>query len=204
MPQNQPLAFALLLGGGLLLTSALTKSSVADVLQGKAGGVANQGDTLSSSLVGATGSAVSGGATGTVGKALDLAESLIGAPYNIAGHSNAIDETVAQVKQLGTDCSGEVSDLMGPNGLGIWSTSYATPSIAGAPGIAAGKGSEITLWNNPAPGAAGHVWIEFDLGNGVSRYFEEAGGVGSHEMTAAEAQSYLSTGLYKPYHPVGY
>ena len=142
--------------------------------------------------------------TGTVGKALSLAQALVGAPYSMAGHAGAISETVAQVKQLGTDCSGYVSDLMGPNGLGIWNTAYATPNIAGAPGIMPGKGSQVTLWNDPAPGSAGHVWIEFDLPGGVSRYFEEASGVGAHEMTAAQAQQYLSSGQYQPYHPQGY
>ena len=196
---NQALAFGLLGAGGLFVTSAITGSSLGDLLKGKPAHVGTTGATLASGGVAGAGAV----ATGTVAKTLALAQSLIGSPYNQGGHSAAINETIAQVKQLGTDCSGYVSDLMGPNGLGIWSTAQATPGIPSAPGIQSGVGQQITLWNNPAAGNAGHVWVQFGSG-AAARYFEDAGGIGVHEMTASQAQSYLNTNLYQPFHPAGY
>lgn len=54
---NQALAFGLLFGGGVMLTSALTGSSPGDVLQGKIGTVSTTGDQLT---VGGVGQALSG------------------------------------------------------------------------------------------------------------------------------------------------
>jgi hypothetical protein len=198
---NQAVSFGLLAVGGITLTKALTGASFSNVVKGHPGTISKTGDQLTVAGVGTTAANI---ATGSVAKVLAMAGALVGTPYNQAGHAAAINSTVAAVKQLGTDCSGEVSDLMGPNGLGIWSTSYATPDIPNAPGISAGKGTQITLWNNAAAGSAGHVWIEFDLAGGIKRYFEEAGGVGSHEMTASEAANYIASGQYQPYHPTGY
>ena len=52
---NQAVSFGLLLGGGILLTSALTGSSLADVVQGHPGSI-----STTSSLTGATGVAANG------------------------------------------------------------------------------------------------------------------------------------------------
>jgi len=60
---NQAVSFGLLFGGGILLTSALTDSSIADVLTGKAGKVPTKGSALS---VAGVGSAVTDAAS-TVG-----------------------------------------------------------------------------------------------------------------------------------------
>jgi len=125
MSQNQPLAFALLLGGGLLLTSALTKSSVADVIQGKAGGVANQGDTLSSSLVGATGSAVTSAASGSTASALPS-----------YGTPPALGEGVA---------------LKG-SAASTWATSILT--AIGAPATAANMSSMVSWFDHEGGGGA--------------------------------------------------
>jgi hypothetical protein len=190
MAHNLPLAFGALLTGGLVLQKGIEAT--------KAGFTGASQDTTG------TGTGSTAMASGTASKALALAAALVGSPYSVAEHADAINMTVAQVKQLGTDCSGYVSDLMGPNGLGIWSTAYATPGIPSAPGIVAGRGSQITLWNNAAPGAAGHVFIQFGLGNGQSRWFEDAGGIGAHEMSASEVSSYMASGAYQPYHPQGY
>ena len=59
---KQAVSFGLLFGGGILLTSALTDSSIADVITGKAGKVPNQGSALS---VAGVGSAVSSAASST-------------------------------------------------------------------------------------------------------------------------------------------
>ena len=92
-------------------------------------------------------------------KMLAAAKAALGGSYSQANH-NAVADSASQIQQQGTDCSGFVSYLMGPNGIGDWSQSYATPGIPTAPGIQPGKGSYVTIWNNPNPGDAGHVWIE--------------------------------------------
>jgi hypothetical protein len=137
--------------------------------------------------------------TSSAGKALAAAEAVVGGPYNQGNHAGAISEGVSLIKSEGTDCSGFVSYVLGPSGLGIWNEPYTTPYIPTAPHIAAGPGSQITLWDNPAPGDAGHVWIEID-----GHYFESAGGIGIHEMDQSEVQFYLASGQYQPFHPVGY
>ena len=40
--------------------------------------------------------------------------------------------------------------------------------------------------------------------NGATRFFEDAGGIGAHEMTQSEADSYFASGEYQPFHPIGY
>lgn len=187
MSPSLPLMFGAILAGGLVIDY----------------GVKNAKAAFNSSPT----AAAAGGsstATGSVMSAEQLAQSLIGSPYNVGGHATAISSTVAAVKKIGTDCSGFVSDLMGPNGLGVWSSAYATPGIPTAPDIQAGAGKQVTLWNNADPGSSGHVFVQFNLGNGLSRYFEDAGGTGVHEMTSAEVASYTATGQYQPFHPAGY
>lgn len=146
-----------------------------------------------------TGLSDTGTSTGLAGaaKMLAAAQSAVGGTYSQANH-DAVDDTASQIQQLGTDCSGFVSYLMGPNGLGAWSQSCATPGIPSAPDLASGQGQYVTIWNNPNPGDAGHVWIEI-----LGKYYESAGGVGVHQMSQAEVNQYLATGQYEPFHPVG-
>lgn len=128
---------------------------------------------------------------------LNAAKAALGGAYNQANH-NAVADSASQIQQQGTDCSGFVSYLMGPNGIGDWSQSYATPGIPTAPGIQPGAGSYVTIWNNPNPGDAGHVWIEI-----LGQYFESSGSGGVHQMSQSEASAYLSSGQYQPFHPIG-
>ncbi|MHB1570111.1 MAG: C40 family peptidase [Solirubrobacteraceae bacterium] len=128
---------------------------------------------------------------------LTAARAALGGAYNQANH-NAVSDSASQIQQQGTDCSGFVSYLMGPNGIGDWSQSYATPGIPTAPGIQPGAGSYVTIWNNPNPGDAGHVWIEI-----LGQYFESSGSGGVHQMSQSEANAYLSSGQYQPFHPIG-
>jgi hypothetical protein len=139
------------------------------------------------------------GTTGLSGAArmLAAAKAALGGTYSQANH-DAVSDSASQIQQLGTDCSGFVSYLMGPNGIGDWSQSYATPSIPTAPGMQPGKGSYVTIWNNPNPGNAGHVWIEI-----LGQYFESSGSGGVHQMDQSEVNQYLSTGEYQPFHPAG-
>jgi hypothetical protein len=131
---------------------------------------------------------------------LAAAEAVIGSGYNQGNH-NAVSDNPAMIKQLGTDCSGFVSYLMGPNGTGLWSQSYTTVTIGQAPHIQSGPGPAqgVTIYNNPLPGNSGHVFIDIE-----GHWFEDAGGVGVHEMSAGEVKSYMQTGLYtQVFHPVG-
>lgn len=140
-----------------------------------------------------------GGNTGLSGAArmLAAAKSALGGAYNQGNH-DAVSDSASQIQQQGTDCSGFVSYLMGPNGTGDWSQSYATPGIPTAPGIEPGKGSYVTIWNNPNPGNAGHVWIEI-----LGQYFESSGSGGVHQMDPSEVNEYLNSGQYQPFHPAG-
>jgi hypothetical protein len=140
-----------------------------------------------------------GGNTGLSGAArmLSAAQAAVGGAYNQGNH-DAVSDTASQIQQQGTDCSGFVSYLMGPNGIGDWSQSYATPSIPTAPGIEPGKGSYVTIWNNSNPGNAGHVWIEI-----MGQYFESSGSGGVHQMDPSEVNQYLNSGQYQPFHPAG-
>jgi hypothetical protein len=130
-------------------------------------------------------------------KMLAAAKAALGGGYNQANH-NAVSDSASEIQRLGTDCSGFVSYLMGPNGIGDWSQSYVTPDIPSAPGLQPGKGSYVTIWNNPNPGDAGHVWIEI-----LGQYFESSGSGGVHQMDQAEVNSYLNSGQYQPLHPAG-
>jgi hypothetical protein len=140
-----------------------------------------------------------GGTTGLSGAArmLAAAKAALGGTYNQGNH-DAVSDSASQIQQLGTDCSGFVSYLMGPNGTGDWAQSYATPSIPSAPGMQAGQGSYVTIWNNPNPGNAGHVWIEI-----LGQYFESSGSGGVHQMDQGEVSQYLKSGEYQPFHPAG-
>lgn len=141
------------------------------------------------------------GANPDAQKLLGMIHQVIGGTYNQGNHAD-INESAAQIRAQGTDCSGFVSWLMGPHGLGLWSTSLATPDIANAPGMHAGRGSIITVWNNKQPGNSGHVFIQ--VGN---QFYASEGGVGIHQVSTAEAQNYITHGsdggTYQPLHPQG-
>jgi hypothetical protein len=137
-------------------------------------------------------------------KILQLAEEAVGGPYSQDQHSAAFTDSPQQMKQTGTDCSGFVSWLMGPDGLGLWQTAYATPGIPSAPGIQQGQGSSITIWNNPLPGNSGHVFIDI-----LGQYFQSAGGgVGIEPISQSDAQQMIASGddgaPYYPLHPQGF
>jgi hypothetical protein len=149
-----------------------------------------------SASLGVAGAGAGAGLAGAA-KMLAAAKAALGGSYNQGNH-NAVSDTGSQIQQQGTDCSGFVSYLMGPNGIGSWSQSYVTPDIPTAPGLQSGKGSYVTIWNNPNPGNAGHVWIEI-----LGQYFESSGSGGVHQMNQSEVNSYLNSGEYQPFHPVG-
>jgi hypothetical protein len=146
--------------------------------------------------LGVSGVGATNGLSGAA-RMLAAAKSALGGAYSQANH-DAVSDSASQIQQQGTDCSGFVSYLMGPNGIGSWSQSYATPGIPTAPGIQPGQGSYVTIWNNPNPGNAGHVWIEI-----LGQYFESSGSGGVHQMDQSEVNAYLKSGEYQPLHPAG-
>jgi hypothetical protein len=168
-----------------------------------AGSPATSSGSLAPFATGAVSSSLglpgTGAATGlsAATKMLAAAQSAVGGAYNQGNH-NAVSDSASQIRQQGTDCSGFVSYLMGPNGIGAWSQSYVTPGIPSAPGIQPGKGSYVTIWNNPNPGNAGHVWIEI-----LGQYYESSGSGGVHQMDQGEVNQYLQSGQYQPFHPAG-
>ena len=148
--------------------------------------------------------ATPGESSAAADKILNMARSVLGGPYNQATHATAFTESAQQIKQTGTDCSGFVSWLMGPDGLGVWKQALATPEIQNAPGIQKGPGKSITIYNNPLPGNAGHVFVEID-GN----YFQSAGGgAGIQAISSSQAQQMIQQGdngaPYTALHPAGY
>jgi hypothetical protein len=175
--------------------SQLASAQAAQPSESAALGTGTTPTALPSSLdvsgVGAT-SGLSGAA-----RMLAAAKGALGGAYSQANH-DAVADSASQIQQNGTDCSGFVSYLMGPNGIGAWSQSYATPSIPTAPGMQPGQGSYVTIWNNPNPGNAGHVWIEI-----LGQYFESSGSGGVHQMDQGEVNMYLKSGQYQPFHPAG-
>lgn len=138
---------------------------------------------------------------GDAKRLLSMIHSVIGGAYNQGNHAD-ISESAQQVRAQGTDCSGLISWLMGPHGLGIWQTSLATPDIAHAPGLMPGRGASITIWNNRQPGNAGHVFIQ--IGN---QFFASEGGAGIRQISTAEAMNYIQHGsdggTYQALHPRG-
>jgi hypothetical protein len=181
-------------------TSSAFASQLASAQAAQASGSATIGTgTTATTLPSSLDLSGVGAITGLSGaaKMLAAAKAALGGAYSQANH-DAVAASASQIQQNGTDCSGFVSYLMGPNGIGDWSQSYATPSIPTAPGMQPGQGSYVTIWNNRNPGNAGHVWIEI-----LGQYFESSGSGGVHQMNQGEVDAYLKSGQYHPFHPAG-
>jgi hypothetical protein len=81
---NQAVVFGLLGAGGLLLVSAVTGSSLADVVAGRAGPVSHTGASLSGGVAG-VGAAVSNAVSSATGKVTGGLLAQAGAPYGWTG-----------------------------------------------------------------------------------------------------------------------
>jgi hypothetical protein len=213
------LGFAVLIGGVLLLTSGITSASFADVLKGNARTTydANQGVGIAAPAA-ATAAATTpttgataitpANAPAKVKAMLALANAVVGAPYNNgAGHSAAFSASIAQILKMGTDCSGFVSLLLGPRGAGVLTGPLTTQGIWDAPGMAAGAGKFVTVWDRHTGAVDNeHVIIDiagtfFESGGNSSDNPSSNGGISS--MTAAGAKAELAGGGFQQYHPVG-
>jgi hypothetical protein len=89
---NQPLAFGLLLGGGVLLVAGLTGKGLGSVLQGTAGGVPNQGSVLQGA---AAGGLVAGVGTTVANGSKALGKTLAGAASSSTGYVDPLKNVTA-------------------------------------------------------------------------------------------------------------
>ena len=144
---------------------------------------------------------LTGGGPAGAERMLAAARAVLGSTYNQGNH-DAVSDTPATIMHLGTDCSGFVSYLMGPNGAGLWSQSYTTATMSTAPSLQPGTGTAghyVTIYNNPLPGNSGHVFIDIE-----GYWFEDNGQDGARQMSLSDVKNYLDTGLYtQVFHPAG-
>jgi hypothetical protein len=133
---------------------------------------------------------------------LQLAQELVGAPYSKAGHAAAFNETVAQIKKFGTDCSGLVSVLLkeGISGIKAAQTTQGLPTAAG---LAPGAGKYITVYDrHTGPVGDEHTIISI-LGHffesGGNSKFNPSGGVSA--LSLAQARGELAGGGFEAFHP---
>lgn len=198
------LGFVELLGGILLLASAIANASFADVIRGKAGqDYSNQGSTLASTLAGA-GSSTSAtasspaGAPQAVRTMLTQAQALVGRPYQFGGGHSLSN----WLNAAAYDCSGFVSAVLGK--AGVISSPQTTQTLPSQPNITTGPGQWVTIYdrNTNADTAEDHVIIDI-----AGHWFESGGGSGLNasggvSAIAAPPASYLST-FNLILHPIG-
>ena len=189
-------------------------SAAADIIghQYEGAGVMGSRDsyaaTVAASLTGSTSTSIPKAAKVTSGPGpnvlnmLKLAQELVGGPYNNqAGHSAAFNETVAQIKKFGTDCSGLVSVLLKEGISGIKSAQNTTGLVTQA-GLAPGAGKYVTVYDRANAGANSHTLIEI-----LGKYFESGGNSkynpsgGIAQLTTAQAAGELAGGGFVAYHP---
>lgn len=128
---------------------------------------------------------------------LAAAKSVLGGPYSGANHAGAFTQTPAEIRQLGTDCSGFVSYVLGQ--AGYLDAPQTTVTLPDQKKLKLGLGRYVTMWDLPLPGNSGHVIIDI-----LGRWFESGGRVGGGivEMTPAQASAEFSN-AFEPLHPAG-
>ncbi len=148
------------------------------------------------SLLGTSGLAASSAAPDPrVQAMLEEANSLVGKPYVWGGGHSSWEP------QTGYDCSGFVSAVL--HAGGYLSSPQDTATLPTAPGIEAGPGQSVTIYDRDESGQQGHVII--DIGG---QFFESGGeagawgGGGGVERIATPSASYLAT-FNDVLHPAG-
>jgi cell wall-associated NlpC family hydrolase len=161
-------------------------------LTGTTGLTGATGLTGGTGLTGTTGvTGLSGGvATGTsdpqVQAMVTEANSLVGKPYVWGGGHGS------WAPQTGYDCSGFVSAVL--HAGGYLSSPQDTVSLPSAPGIVAGAGQHVTIYDRSGSGENGHVIISID-----GQFYESGGesgawgGGGGVAKIATPPASYLAT-----------
>jgi cell wall-associated NlpC family hydrolase len=154
-----------------------------------------------SGVAGTTGAA--GTTTGTSADApqqvqamVNMANSLLGKPYIYGGGHSGWGP------QAGYDCSGFVSAVL--HAGGYLSQPQNTQTLPGQPGIEAGPGQYVTIYDrNTGPTNNEHVIIEID-----GQFYESGGGAGAWgggggvEKIGTPSQAYLSS-FTTLLHPAG-
>jgi hypothetical protein len=127
----------------------------------------------STSTVASGSKAVPAGAPADKLKAMiSMANSLLGAPYSQGNHAASFSQTAAQIKKLGTDCSGFVSLVLKAGGF--LTSPQTTETLPGCSGIAKGAGKYVTIYDRTIASGMGvdneHVIID------LNGQFYQAGG----------------------------
>jgi cell wall-associated NlpC family hydrolase len=157
--------------------------------------LANAQSSAGSTASGVVGSTASGvvGASGGVGVGdprvtamVNEADSLVGKPYVYGGgHSGWGPQT-------GYDCSGFVSAVL--HAGGFLTSPVDTTALPSQPGMVAGPGQSVTVYDRALPGQSGHVIID------INGQFYESGGMhgawgggGGVQKIGTPSASYLAT-----------
>lgn len=197
---NQPLAFAELLAGAVILVAAVKGDSIANVINGTAT-QHSAGLGTTSSTGATTTTAAAGDPPAQVTAMLAAAQSVVGAPYSTAGHDTQ-GASASTIKQLGTDCSGFVSWVLEAGGVNLGGSTQTTVTLKSLSSMLPGPGQYVTIYDKPLSGQLGHTFIDIN-GN----YFESGGGSntsgGIIQMTQQEVQSELAGGGFITLHPSG-
>jgi cell wall-associated NlpC family hydrolase len=166
------------------------------------GGVASASPSFSSILASAqaapAGTATdvpTGDAALKVQAMVSMADSLIGKPYVFGGGHAGFGPS------SGYDCSGFVSAVL--HAGGYLSAPADTTSLPSQPGIEAGPGQHVTIYDRAQPGENGHVIIEID-----GQFYESGGergpwgGGGGVAKIGRPSAAYLAT-FPNLLHPAG-
>jgi cell wall-associated NlpC family hydrolase len=184
---------------GSSATSASTGASFSTGATGAAGGTSTDFASALASAQSAVGSTPSGvlpavaTATGGAGVGdprvaamVDEANALVGKPYVVGGGHSGWGS------QAGYDCSGFVSAVL--HAGGFLTSPVDTTALPSQPGMVAGPGQYVTVYDRALPGQSGHVIIE------INGQFYESGGMhgawgggGGVQKIGAPSASYLAT-----------
>lgn len=163
-------------------------SALSSALGSTPGASADSGATALTGGVAVTGNA-------RVQAMITMANSLVGKPYVWGGGHSDFSP------QSGYDCSGFVSAVL--HAGGYLSSPADTTSLPSQPGILAGPGQYVTIYDRDGAGEAGHVIIEI-----AGQFYESGGetgawgGGGGVERIGRPSDSYLAT-FDRVLHPDG-
>jgi cell wall-associated NlpC family hydrolase len=180
-------------------SSAASSSTGASFSTGAASSASGTSTDFASALASAqaaTGSAQSGVVPTSTGGAgigdprvaamVNEADSLVGKPYIVGGGHSGWGA------QAGYDCSGFVSAVL--HAGGYLTSPVDTTALPSQPGMVAGPGQSVTVYDRALPGQSGHVIIE------INGQFYESGGMhgawgggGGVQKIGTPSASYLAT-----------
>jgi cell wall-associated NlpC family hydrolase len=199
-PAGGSLTFSQMLASAQGATGA---SAVGGVdASGGVGAVGGLGSTLPAGLTTPTAGLTTptttlstGDAAGKVQAMVNMANSLVGKPYVWGGGHGGWGP------QSGYDCSGFVSAVL--HAGGYLSAPADTTSMPNQPGIEAGPGQYVTIYDRAQPGENGHVIIKIN-----GQFYESGGsagawgGGGGVEKIGTPSASYLAS-FPNVLHPAG-